>query len=227
MPTRCAGRRIRPEWTVADVLSHLGSSGEIFRARLDAAVQGRTDQPDQDAIWAAWNAKSPEAKAADALVADAGLLGALETLPHDVRTAFRLSLGPLEVDFDGLVGLRLNEHLLHTWDVEVAFDPGATLLPAPLPFVIDSLEMLVRWGGRPDGSGTIRVHTDDPRRDLTVSLGPDAVSLAPSVDASQPDLVLPAEAFVRLVYGRLDPDHTPAVSDPDVVARLRAVFPGP
>jgi hypothetical protein len=39
---------------------------------------------------------------------------------------------------------------------------------------------------------------------------------------------LPAEALIRLVYGRLDPDHTPAVKgDPDVLDRLRRVFPGP
>ena len=38
---------------------------------------------------------------------------------------------------------------------------------------------------------------------------------------------LPAESMCRLVYGRLDPDHTPAgVDDGPVLARLRAVFPG-
>ena len=49
-----------------------------------------------------------------------------------------------------------------------------------------------------------------------------------AVDAAvAPDLVLPAEAFVRLVYGRLDPDHTPAVRGTADLAELRAVFPGP
>ena len=215
------------DWTVADVLSHLGSSAEIFLRRFDAAVHDRADAPDQDVIWAVWDAKSPDAKAADALVADAALLDAFETLPHHARVDFRASLGPLEVDFDGFVGLRLNEHLLHTWDIEVAGDPAATLLPAPVPFVIDSLAMTVQWTGRPHGPDSIRVHTDDPRRDLTVTLGPDTVTLTPSEDATRPDLVLPGEAFVRLVYGRLDPDHTPPVSDVDVVSRLRAVFPGP
>ena len=147
--------------------------------------------------------------------------------PTNRASTSAASLGPLEVDFDGFVGLRLNEHLVHTWDVEVADDPTATLLPVPVPFVLDSLAPLVRWTGRPEGSDTIRVHTDDPRRDLTVSLGPDTVTLTSSEDATAPDLVLPGEAFVRLVYGRLDPDHTPAASDADVIARLRAVFPGP
>ena len=215
------------DWTVADVLSPLGSSAEIFRARFDAAVRGGEPDVHPEAVWAEWDARSPEEKAADAVEADRALLDRFETLPHDERLAFRGSFGPLDVDFEGFVGLRLNEHLLHTWDVEVAGDPGATLLPAPVEHVIDSLAMMARWTGRSDGSDAIRVHTDGPRRDLTVLLGPDAVTLTPSEDAARPDLVLPAEAFVRLVYGRLDPDHTPSVSDPDVVARLRAVFPGP
>ena len=43
-----------------------------------------------------------------------------------------------------------------------------------------------------------------------------------------PDLELPAEAFSRLVYGRLDPDHTPAFTgDAALLDTLRAVFPGP
>jgi uncharacterized protein (TIGR03083 family) len=215
------------EWTVADVLSHLGSSAEIFRAGFDAAVAGGGDAPDHEAIWAAWNAKSPDRKAADALVVDEALTDAFESLPDPERAAFHATLGPLDVDFDSFVGLRINEHLLHTWDVEVAGDPDATLLPAAVPSVVDSLGMIARWSGRPEGSDAIRVQTDDPRRDLTVSLGPDAVALTTSDDSARPDLVLPAEAFVRLVYGRLDPDHTPPVNDAALVTRLRAVFPGP
>ena len=39
---------------------------------------------------------------------------------------------------------------------------------------------------------------------------------------------MPAEAFIRLVYGRLDPAHTPAVDgDAALLDQLRATFPGP
>jgi hypothetical protein len=42
-----------------------------------------------------------------------------------------------------------------------------------------------------------------------------------------PDLELPSEAFIRLVYGRLDPAHTPEVSGrPTVLEELRRAFPG-
>ena len=43
-----------------------------------------------------------------------------------------------------------------------------------------------------------------------------------------PGAGIAAEAFSRLVYGRLDPDHTPAFSgDGALLDALRAVFPGP
>jgi len=52
------------------------------------------------------------------------------------------------------------------------------------------------------------------------------VSLEPSAPADVADLTIPAEAFVRLVYGRLDAAHTPAGLDAALVATLRPIFPG-
>ncbi len=42
------------------------------------------------------------------------------------------------------------------------------------------------------------------------------------------DITMPAEALLRLAYGRLDPVHTPAsvTGDAAVLDRLRATFPG-
>jgi hypothetical protein len=38
---------------------------------------------------------------------------------------------------------------------------------------------------------------------------------------------LPAEAYVRLLYGRLDPDHTPgSVTEGADLDLLRSAFPG-
>jgi hypothetical protein len=50
-----------------------------------------------------------------------------------------------------------------------------------------------------------------------------------AVDGEQslPALRLPAEAVVRLVYGRLDPAHTPPVGSQEVdLDDLRPIFPG-
>ena len=69
----------------------------------------------------------------------------------------------------------------------------------------------------------------DPQRDFTLESG-DTVTLAPSApgeDPELPDLQLPAEALVRLVYGRLDPAHTPPVETRGVdLDELRRLFPG-
>jgi hypothetical protein len=74
------------------------------------------------------------------------------------------------------------------------------------------------------------VRTFDPVRELTLTIGLDAVALAPSAapDPSRlvPDVELSADAFVRLVYGRLDPAHTPPIRANVDLDELRRVFPG-
>jgi hypothetical protein len=46
-------------------------------------------------------------------------------------------------------------------------------------------------------------------------------------EAGPADSELPAEAFVRLVYGRLAPEHTPPGEHGAALDVLRRVFPGP
>ena len=69
------------EWSIAQVLSHLGSGAEIMQRRLDDTVSGR-DTPESFApsVWDEWNAKSPRAQVDDALTADAALLARLEAV---------------------------------------------------------------------------------------------------------------------------------------------------
>src|SRR4051794_41733676 len=70
------------EWTVAQVLSHLGSGAVIVQRRLEDALAGR-DTPDDfaPAVWDTWNAKGPVAQRDDALAADAALLARIEAVP--------------------------------------------------------------------------------------------------------------------------------------------------
>ena len=71
------------------------------------------------------------------------------------------------------------------------------------------------------------VATTDPARTYRVIFEPDlSVHLVDGVAAA--DLTLPAEAFLRLVYGRLDPAHTPSsvIGDTARLADLRKAFPG-
>ena len=220
------------EWSIAGVLSHLGSSAVIMRRRLEDALAGRSTPDDfAPSVWDGWNAKSPRAQADDALVEDEGLLEAFEALPGVDRARLGFPMGPLTLDFDHVVAMRLNEHAFHTWDIEVVFDDDARLPADAAAVVVDNLDLIARFTARPTGEErTVRVGTTDPVRRFTLHLAPDNVGFtAASEGGSEPDdLVLAAEAFCRLVYGRLDPDHTPPVSgDAALLDTLRQVFPGP
>jgi uncharacterized protein (TIGR03083 family) len=219
------------EWTIADVLSHVGSGAVIMQRRLDDALAEReNDDGFAPSVWDVWNAKSPEAKASDALDADRALMERIESVSEEARAGLQFSMGPMTFDFDGFIGMRLSEHTLHTWDIEVALDPQATLADDGTGLVVDRLEMIARFTGKPSGTvHDVTVRTSNPTRDFTIALAADSVSFTPAASGASsgsPDLELPAEALVRLVYGRLDPDHSPEVADAALLDELRSVFPG-
>jgi uncharacterized protein (TIGR03083 family) len=218
------------QWSTAQVLSHLGSAAEIMRRRFEDALTGR-EMPDEfvPAVWDEWNAKEPRAQVRDALVADATLLERLDALPSPERERFVMSMGPITVDFMGFVGLRVNEHVLHTWDVEVAVDPSATIPEDLAAVVVDNLGLIAQYTGKYDGEPiTVAIRTTRPETAHTLRLG-DQVTLAMGATGdSDVDLTLPGDALIRVVYGRLDPEHTPAgLRDDPTVDRLRQTFPGP
>jgi uncharacterized protein (TIGR03083 family) len=216
------------EWSIADVLSHIGSGAVILRQRMEEIVSGEEADPEfNQSVWDEWNAKEPGAQATDALAADAALLDHADALDEGQRQAFRFVMGPFDLDFDGFAGLRLNEHALHTWDVEVVVDPDAVIPDQATLVLIDNLEMIARFSGRPTGTEhVVRVGTSEPSREFVLTLGADSLELAPAGRPGSPDLQLPSESFIRLVYGRLDPDHTPEVDNPAVLEELRKAFPG-
>ena len=217
------------EWTVAQVLSHLGSGAVITQRRLEDALAGH-DTPDDFApsVWDTWNAQSPLTQRDDALAADAELLARLQAVGPEERDRFRFAMGPMTFGFDQFVGLRLNEHAFHTWDVEVVADPAATIPAGVAALVVDNLELIARFTGKPTGdTTTIVVATTDPARSFTIQLTPEGVTFTPDAQASTADVELPAETFARLVYGRLDAAHTPAGVQGSALHTLRRVFPGP
>jgi uncharacterized protein (TIGR03083 family) len=214
------------EWTVADVLSHLGSGAVLSTLNVDAALGG--DEVAAPPIWDEWNAKDPDAKAADALEADQAFIERLDALTDEERARFEFALGPMTFDYAGYIRLRVNEHTLHSWDIAVAFDPSAELEPEAAGIVLEALPMIARFTAKPSGSPKpLRVRTTAPDRQFLIDLGVDGVSVTPDDSPGAPDLELPSAAFVRLVYGRLDPDHTPPVKGAEThLDELRRVFPG-
>jgi uncharacterized protein (TIGR03083 family) len=219
------------QWSIAQVLSHLGSQAEIFGLILDAGLAGQ-DPPGQDAfppIWAVWDAKTPADQAADALRADQAAIAQMESLDEAQRERLRVHTFGMDLDITGLARLRLAEHAIHTWDIAVALDPAATVAPDAVALLIDTLGQLVARTAEPRGQRRrLRVSTSSPVRHYLLDIG-ETVTLMPTEGNSiRPELALPAEAFVRLTYGRLDPAHTPPVEATRVdVDDLRQIFPGP
>lgn len=228
------------EWSIAQVASHLGSQAETFLLSLDAGRHG-TAPPGLEQfqpIWDRWNAKQPAEQVSDSLSADREFLDAVAALTDAERGTWRLTMMGAEQELSGLLRMRLVEHLLHTWDIDVALDDSATL-PAPgAALVIDQLPLIVRYTAKASIPTQIRITTTEPELTLRLSLAPDGSQLVrdradmPAGQQGSADhdqtVRLPTEAFVRLVYGRLDSDHTPPTVDaaPGLLDALRTALPG-
>jgi uncharacterized protein (TIGR03083 family) len=223
-------RSYASEWSIAQVISHLGSGAEIFGLFLEAGLTGQ-DPPGRDAfvsVWNAWNAKDPQAQAADGLRADEAIVARLESLDPDQKAGLRLDMFGMDTDLTGLARMRLSEHALHSWDVAVALDPSATVAPEAVSLLVDMLGQVAARSAQPDGKERrLRVSTSNPGRHFVLETG-EPVSLTESdSEEGLPELRLPAEAFVRLVYGRLGPRHTPRIEADGVdLDELRQLFPG-
>jgi uncharacterized protein (TIGR03083 family) len=225
------------EWSIADVLSHLGSGAEIFELAVNAGLGGEPPaQEDNQRIWDAWNAKSPEEQAADSIAANESLVSRVESLTPDQLDAFRVTMfGGMVMDIAGLLRLRLGEHAVHTWDVAVAVDPAAHVSQDAVDLLVGGLPQLMQWVGKKAAEpAVIAVTTSNPDGAYTLDTGTldtGGVTLtpgAPEAPASA-SLALTSEALLRLVYGRADESAVAAgelrmtnVTLPE----LRAVFPG-
>jgi uncharacterized protein (TIGR03083 family) len=225
------------EWDISQVLSHLGSGAEITRATVQATLDGRPNlgHDFNTTVWDRWNAMSRRERADGFLQANAAVTELYESLDRDTRENLRIDMGflPAPVDVATAARLRLSELALHSWDVRVSFDEGATLAPEATGPLLPGTNDLIGWIGQAaqlhGKHAVIQVTTTDPASVFALHLG-DQISVAFD-EPEQPDgtLVLPAEAWLRLVAGRLAPRHTPA----DVTATgaadldlLRRVFPG-
>ena len=221
------------DWTVAQVASHLGSGAELFTLFLEAGLKGEpvpgveVMQP----VWDVWNAKDPLGQTRDAVAANAAFLDRLDALTETEREAWTLDLFGSERSLPEFLRMRLSEHAVHTWDIVVSFDPTATLSEDASAYVVDNLAPVAGWVGRThDEQVSVEVRTTAPELAFHLDLGPEGVAITASSDDTEARavLTLPTEAFVRLVYGRLDPDHTPASVQAQGVDLdlLRATFPG-
>ena len=224
------------DWDVSHVLSHLGSGAEIAQATLERALSGAGSPPEgfNPSVWARWDAMGPAEHRDGFVEANRRLVERYEGLDAATRDDLRIDLGylPAPVSVADAVRMRLVEFTLHTWDVRVGADPAATLAPEAVPEVMDGIAGLLGWVAKPaalDGRHAhLAVELTDPVRSFGLRLGDSAEITGPP---EHPSGVLraPAEAWLRLVAGRLRPAWTPdevQVTGPVSLADLRRVFPG-
>ncbi|UDY25427.1 maleylpyruvate isomerase family mycothiol-dependent enzyme [Nocardioides sp. Kera G14] len=219
------------EWTVAQVLSHLGSGAEIGRAPIARAAGEEVEAEDNQAIWARWDAASPGDQATGFVDSNARWLATVEGLSADQRSDLVIDLGflPEPVPLVSAVGLRLNEVANHSWDVRVALDPAAEvseesaqvvaeLFQGPIAFLLGRLAQ-----ERPTTELILAV----PAIGATLTVG-DEVSVGDDVPAPRATLEGPAGAFVRLLNGRLKEPYVDgvAVAGATTLDDLRKTFPG-
>jgi len=223
------------DWTVAQVLSHVGSSAEISLAGYRAALE-QTAAPEQDfnhAVWDRWNALSPSDQAAGFLKHDNALVEMLEALSSREREDLQVKLGflPAPLPLTSVVGMRLNETALHGWDIRVAIDPAATLDAGSAEVIIEhftgGLGFLLGFIGKadklPEPALVQLAHSE-----VAIAIE-DQVSLSTSSTGATATFSGDLESVIRLIGGRLTARYTPSgveVSGNVTLDDLRQVFPG-
>src|SRR3954463_2697217 len=81
------------EWTVAQVLSHLGSGAEIGRAPIARAAGETVAAEENQAVWARWDASTPRAQAEGFLEHNGRWLDTVEALTPEQRSSLTVDLG--------------------------------------------------------------------------------------------------------------------------------------
>jgi uncharacterized protein (TIGR03083 family) len=235
-PEQLTGPSAASEWTVAQVISHLGSGAVITQAGLEAALAGQPN-PGFEAnkpIWDRWNAMTPTEQRDGFLQANAELLARYDGLDAGTRESLTVDLGflPEPLPLAAAATFRLNEFALHSWDVRVVRDAAATVHPDAVPLLLGQIGFMLGWLAKPaalDGrTVTALVRVTDPDQHFGLTLA-ESSSLGEPPAEPEAAVELPAEAWIRLVAGRLDADHTPAGVSADgalTLDLLRQVFPG-
>jgi uncharacterized protein (TIGR03083 family) len=223
-----AGGSAYPEdWAVADVLSHLGSGAEIFTLILDRSENGEAAPSQEDfvAIWDRWNATSPDDQVHDGLRSDAAFVDRAFAVKSETERVPAFGSPMSIADF---LAMRLQEHVVHTWDVEVATDRAATIPATHLPFLLERLPSVAPRSAREvDVPRSVHVRVESPDASFRVDLDRETTLLRDD-ESSEAELTMSAEGFVRLVFGRL-PDPSAVVESEeqaDLAADLARVFVG-
>ena len=218
------------DWTVAQALSHLGSGAEIGRAPIARAAGQTVDAEDNQAIWARWDASAPRAQAEGFLEHSGRWLDTVEAFTPEQRSSLTVDLGylPEPVPLVTALGMRLSELANHSWDVRVALDPHAGVAAGSAEVLVELLAgplgFMLGYSAKPAELAT-PASVAIPGAGLVLD---DAVTMVNHLESPTATFDGPAEAFIRLLSGRLKAPHDTGVTVTGNVTLddLRRVFPG-
>lgn len=223
-------RSFADEWTVAQVLSHLGSGAEICAELVRRGLAGEDKGPQRDQIvpiWERWNALGPAEQRDHWKRADSAHLDLLAGITVDQEGSLRVPYFAGPMDLTTYLGYRLSEHAVHGWDIAAAYDPSATV--GHLDLVWGRIDMIASRfydDATRDRLASQQIslsHGDrQDRLDIAdeVHIGHDSDPDAPSTVTATTDVL------TRLVYGRLREEDRLQITGPASRDDLTQLFPG-
>ena len=223
-PEQLTGPSRASEWDLSEVISHLGSGAEIALSSLNHALDPTAPPAVNAEVWDRWNGRSPVERAAAFPAISEAMVSAHEAIDDAARNHPRL-------DVAFMAWARLNEQTFHSWDIRAQLDPSATLRQDAVALMVDRSGYHLARKARPaevGGNLQLLVETTGTERTFGVAITDTVVKGEPT---ENPDatLRLPAEAWLRLATGRLQPDVTPhdvTITGAATLEDLRRVFPG-
>ena len=214
-PAQLTGPSGASEWTVAEVLSHLGSGAEITLAALRAgAGRGGGAGPRlQPGGLGPVERPEPQEQAAGGSKSDAALVAALEAIPQGQARELTINPGscPEPLPLASFAAIRLSE----------SAPTSGTSAPAPTrpppcressavlaEHLTGGLGFLLGFIAKPAATGEPAViEIDETPYRIVLD---DRPSSPPMPPPRPPPSTGPLESALRLIFGRLGPRYTPA-----------------
>ncbi len=204
-PTMCS------DWTAKDVIAHLVQALRFFSAASHAALDGQPPPPSDPAqlhAAAAQLAAQPEETLLGLLAEhNEGFCEYLDSLdvaalPTPVDLSF------LALPVWQLALLRMNEIVLHHWDIRAAKQPDLPVesdgVPLALDFTLAGAQIMATHGEKTDGVWQLDVGGPGGGPIAVRVQGDQVTAQRGEAPAADVQVALESEALLRLLWGRLD-----------------------
>jgi len=228
-------------WQVYQAVSHIGSQPAIHAGMIKAGLRGAPPKTNEDrqAIWGRFDAMGPLEVLPAFRANNDAFVALVDSLSEAELGSSMPWIGGRSAPVAEVLASRLNEQVLHVWDIKWARDKDVRLTAAAVPDLLALNLTPFRLGGMAKPAQapalvgkTIQFALSDPAGAVALAVGEDGVQ-ATQGRAASADLTaeLSSEEMVRLLWGRFDVAEGVRSgrlrpSDPSLADALSALFPG-